>query len=132
MGGGFRMIELKMRDVLECGPIIKKLGQIEFPADVAYELVIIMRALDEKQKVYVDKQNMLLRKYGERDEKGELVQKEGKIIIKKEDEQLFTEETLTVLDAIAQFPVDPIPIEKLKNLKITPMELLPLFPFLKK
>ena len=126
------MIDLKMKNILDCGNIVKKISQLEFPASTAYKLAVIIKALDDKHQEFIAQQNLLFRKYGERDTRGELIIEDGITKIKEEDKPIFTQESYNLLETCVQFDLEPINVNEIGNFKVSPMELLPLLPFLQK
>ncbi len=98
---------------------------------LAYRLSKIAQAVEQEQKFYQDKVRALLDAYAEKDENGTPITNEsGGIKLKPEyrTECLAQFSELESLDVDIKF--DPIHIEELESLELTPEQIQSVMPFL--
>ena len=98
---------------------------------LAYRLSKIAQAVEQEQKFYQDKVRALLDAYAEKDENGTPITNEsGGIKLKPE----YRTECLTQFSELESLDVDikfdPIHIEELESLELTPEQIQSVMPFL--
>ena len=118
-------MELKLVEVQRAQKAFQKVMNADLPVRVAFRLSRLAKAVDdvfadiEKQRV------KLVEKYGEQAENGDGVRVKTENIAKFQQEfaELLAEETVTL-------KTDKIELEVLEGVKLTPLEMLALEPFL--
>lgn len=123
---------MKIVNSINFVPFYDKIKNQAMSAPAAYRLSKIYKATKEDEAFYQEKLRSILFEYGELDENGNLIPvDDGKGIKIKADKQaecLAAIEELQNIESTIEF--EPLPIELLENLEVTPAELESIADFL--
>ena len=126
------MIELTIQQLINCSEILKKLLNMSFPVYTSYKIMRIAREVEKEYNFYSKTREALIQKYTEKTEEGQPITDENgnyKIILEKAQE--FSDEYQKMLDTSLQLLIEPIPLEELEKIELTPYEIIQLEPFIK-
>lgn len=125
------MVTFTVEEILIAERALGTLAQAKLPIAIGYQISKTIKAVSEELKTIRESQIKIAEKYGERNEKGELVEKNGTYPIKPEHQPKFNEEMDELLKAECTLNITPLPIEKLGDkLEISVSDLLALGKFL--
>ena len=118
------MIKVKISDLLNSTETLQKLSQKDFKAKLAWSIARLLKAAEAEIQSFNETRMNLIKKYGEKDENGELVtdeQKNCKIEPDKIEE--FSNELNELVDAEVEINAHKIKIESLEDKEFTPAEM---------
>lgn len=119
-----KIMKLTLAQIKNAEPTVAKLLSVELPIKVSYRLTRMAKAFADEIKYYEDSRIKLFDKYGETLE-------DGTKKIKSESEQAFFSDLTTILNEEVEFKFDhKIHIDLLDGVKLTPIELSALEPWL--
>ena len=101
----------------------------ELPIKIAYKFSKLQKSLLEEYKIFQENKQKLIDKYGEKDEEGNLIIKDDKIMILSQYLDAFNAEFSDFLEIEVEINFEPIKIEDL-NIEITPEVLMNLDKFI--
>ena len=123
---------MKIYSTIDFIPFYNKVKEQPMPAKTAYRLAKIYQAVQNDFTFYQDHLSKILHKYGELDEKGDLIPiDDGKGIKLKpgvQDDCLAEIQELQDIESEIHF--EPIPIDELKDTELTPKDLEEIMEFL--
>ena len=124
------MITIRLNDILNSIPIFREISNKSLPIKTAYQLARLIRELDRESTTFDESRRKIIEKYAERDENGEFKQTdEGNIIIMPEQINACNQEMAELLDTEIEINVEPIEIESLASIELTPAQMFSLEPF---
>ena len=124
------MITIHLNDILNSIPIFREISNKSLPIKTAYQLARLIRELDRESTTFDESRRKIIEKYAERDENGEFKQTdEGNIIITPDQIHACNQEMVELLDTEIEINVEPIEIESLASIELTPAQMLSLEPF---
>ena len=109
-------MKLKIKEVLECIPVLKKLVNFSLPAKASYNIMRNMKKIEHEIKPFEESRMKLVEKYGKENE-------EGKISVTEENLQSFYVEIASLFEEEIEVDVRTIKIEQLEDAKLTPNEI---------
>ena len=123
------MIKIKISDLLEGAEALKKLAGTELKAKLAWQVGRILKSADVEIQSFNDTRMNLIKKYGEKDENGELItdDKGNCKILNGLDE--FSNELNELIAAEVEINANKISIDNLADKEFTPLEMSQLEPF---
>jgi hypothetical protein len=125
------MIEVKLSNVIDSMPVMQKLTGVSFKGKTAFQVARLLRDLDNEIKIFNETRINLVRKYGMKDENGELkVDENGNCSLEPENIETFNTELNELLNTTITLNVEPINIEDLSDGSFTPTDMLALEPFI--
>lgn len=117
-------MKLTIAQIKNAEPVVAKLLNVELPIKVSYRFTRIVKAFAEELKYFEDSRMKLFDKYGED-------QEDGTRKIKDEYQQQFFADLTSILNEEVDFKFDhKIDINLLEDVKLTPIELSSLEPWL--
>lgn len=124
------MITIRLNDILNSIPIFREISNKSLPIKTAYQLARLIRELDRESTTFDESRRKIIEKYAEHDENGEFKQTdEGNVIIMPEQINACNQEMAELLDTEIEINVDPIEIESLASIELTPAQMFSLEPF---
>ena len=124
------MITIRLNDILNSIPIFREISNKSLPIKTAYQLARLSRELDRESTTFDESRRKIIEKYAERDENGEFKQTdEGNVIIMPEQINACNQEMAELLDTEIEINVEPIEIESLASIELTPAQMFSLEPF---
>lgn len=124
------MISLKISELLNSTETLQKLSQKDFKAKLAWQIARILKAAEAEIQSFNETRTSLIKKYGEKDETGELVVDEkGNCKIGDTDLQEFNAQLTDLLNSDVEINANKIDIAQLENLDFTPSDMAILEPF---
>ena len=114
-------LTLQQAQVISNSPIFGK----ELPVQVAYKFSKLGKALMEELKLVEDQRMKMIQKYD-----GVLSEDKTQFSFTPENGEAFQKEMMELLTLPIEVPFQPLPVEKLGNVSLTPNELLALEPIL--
>jgi hypothetical protein len=124
------MIKVKISELIDSISTLQKLAQKDFKAKLAWSIARLLKAAEAEIQSFNDTRMDLIRKYGEKDDNGELITDEkGNCTLVKDKVQDFNAELNELLASEIEINANPINIEMLEDLDFTPAEMSVLEPF---
>ena len=125
------MITLKISDLVNSTETLQKLAQQDFKAKLAWTVARLLKAADVEIQSFNDTRMNLIKKYGEKDENGELkTDEKGNCRILPENLGLFTNELNELMDTEVEINANKIKIDLFEDATFTPKEMTILEPFI--
>ena len=125
------MIKVKISDIINSTETLQKLGKMELKAKLAWQVARLLKALDTEVQQFNETRMEVIKKYGEKDENGELVTDEkGNCTIQQENVGKFQEELTDLINAEIEINANKIKIESIEDIDFTPTEMNALEPFI--
>ena len=125
------MIKVKLSDLLNSTETLQELSKKDFKAKLAWSIARLLKAAEVEIQNFNDTRMNLIRKYGEKDENGELISDEGgNCKIEKDKVEVFTNELNELINTEIEINANKIKIELFENTEFTPSEMIVLEPFI--
>ena len=125
------MITVTLENIINSAESLRALAQKELKGKTAYRVSRMLRELDKEYSLFNETRAELIKKYGKKDENGELVVSEnGDYTLEQEHIEDFYKEINELLKNEVELTVDKIDIDDLENITFTPNEMLMLEPFI--
>lgn len=125
------MIELTINELINSTDIIQKLLTINLKAKTAYQIMRLAKAVEEEYNLFNKSRLDLLDKYGEKNPDNTLkMDDKNNYIINKEYIDDFSTEYEEVLNTSITLNVEPISIDDLQDVILTPHDMIELEKFL--
>ena len=126
------MIKVKISDILNGTETLQKLAQKDFKAKLAWSIARLLKAAEQEIQNFNDTRLSLIKKYGEKDENGELVTDEkDNCKIVESNVKSFNDELNELIATEVELNANPIDIALLEDLQFTPADMAALEPFVK-
>lgn len=124
------MITVKISDLLNSTETLQKLAQKDFKAKLAWSIARLLKSAEAEIQSFNDTRMNLIRKYGQKDENGELITDEnGNCKIEQESINEFTNELNELVNTEVEINANKIDINLLENIDFTPSDMAILEPF---
>ena len=118
------MIKVKISDLLNSTEALQKLAGTELKAKLAWQVGRILKSADTEIQSFNDTRMNLIKKYGEKDEAGELVTDDsGNCKIPNESLAMFSSELNELIDTEIEINANKIAIDSLDDKEFTPAEM---------
>lgn len=125
------MINLKLETLINSAEGLKGLSQKKLKARTAYVVGKILKAADAEMASFNETRMELIKKYGEKDENGELVQDDkGNVRISQESIEDFSSELKGLLNTEIEIAGNKIKMDDLEDVEFTPQEMAQLEEFI--
>ena len=125
------MINVKISDLLNGTQALQKLAGTELKAKLAWQVGRILKAADEEIQTFNEARLNLIKKYGEKDEKGDLITDDkGNCTVPNTVTKEFSTEMNDLISADVEINANKISIESLDDKEFTPTEMAQLEPFI--
>ena len=124
------MITVKISELLNSTETLQKLSQKDFKAKLAWSIARLLKAAEAEIQSFNDTRMNLIKKYGEKDENGELITDEnGNCKINPADIDVFSKELNELIDSEVEINANKIKMDLLENIDFTPSDMALLEPF---
>lgn len=118
------MIKVKISDLLNGTDALKKLSETELKAKLAWQVGRLLKAADAEIQSFNEARLNLIKKYGEKDENGELITDENdNCKITQESISDFTNELNELVESEIEINANKININSLGDKEFTPSEI---------
>lgn len=118
------MINVKISSLLNGTEALQKLAGADLKAKLAWQIARLLKAAEAELQSFNETRMTLIKKYGEKDTKGELITDEkGNCKILPENINTFTTELNELLNTEVEINVNKISIDDLENMSFTPSEM---------
>ena len=109
---------------------LAELSNKEMPIKISYRIAKILDALGGEYDFYRKKIQNILQKYGEKDDEGQLIIKDNQVPFIKEYADAATKELEELQNIDINLPDVKINISELEDIKLTPLQVNALKPFI--
>ena len=124
------MISVKISDLLNSTETLQKLSQKDFKAKLAWTIARLLKSAEGEIQSFNDTRMNLIKKYGEKDENGELITDDkGNCKIENNSMDEFSKELNELIDTTVEINANKIKMELLEDLDFTPSDMVILEPF---
>lgn len=125
------MISVKLLDIIDASPILRKLAESTFSGAVAFKIVRLIKACEAELQTFEESRHKIIKKYGEKDENGELkIFDNQQIRVKEEYREICATSLNELLNTEIELNANKIPVESLEQIDITPNELIKIEAFI--
>jgi hypothetical protein len=125
------MINVKLEELVNATEGLKGLSQKQLKARCAYAVGKILKSADAEIQSFNETRMELIKKYGEKDEKGELKTEEnGNVRIPAEQMEAFSRELRELLDTNVEISANKIKMDDIGEVEFTPAEMAQLENFI--
>lgn len=125
------MIKVKLEDLVNATDGLKGLSQKQLKARCAYAVGKILKSADAEIQSFNETRMELIKKYGEKDENGELKTEEnGNVHIPPEGLNDFSKELRELLDTEIEISANKIKMDDIGEVEFTPAEMAQLENFI--
>ena len=125
------MISIKLEQLVNSTDGLKGLAQKSLRARPALAVAKILKAADAEMTTFNETRLNLIKKYGDKDENGEVKQDEkGNVHIPNEVLDDFTKELKELLDTQVEINANKIKMSDVENVEFTPAEMAQLEDFI--
>ena len=124
------MIKIKLQDLLNSTEALQRLAQTSLKARPAFYVAKLLKAADKEIQEFNETRMNLIKKYGEKDENGELITDENQNCkIPDQDISNFTQELNDLAATEVEINANKLRIDDLETVDFTPndMSVLELF-----
>ena len=124
------MIKVKISDLINSTETLQKLSQKDFKAKLAWSIARLLKAAEAEIQEFNTARMNLIKKYGEKDENGELITDDkGNCKIENDVLTEFSEELNELINTDVEINANKIDIELLTDIDFTPSDMAILEPF---
>lgn len=125
------MITITINDLLNSVETLQKIAQKDFKAKLAWSIARLLKSAETEIQSFNETRMNLIKKYGEKDENGELITDEkNNCKIKTEDVDTFTDELNELINTEVEINANKIDFNLLENIDFTPSDMTALEPFI--
>lgn len=125
------MIQLLLRDIINSSDGLTGLSQRHLKAKTAYIVGKILKTVDTELSNFEQARMDLIRKYGLKDDNGELIEDENhNLHIAPENLQIFNTELTELMNTPVEIMANKISINDLGDIEFTPVEMAQLESFI--
>lgn len=125
------MITITINDLLNSVETLQKIAQKDFKAKLAWSIARLLKSAETEIQSFNETRMNLIKKYGEKDENGELITDEkGNCKIMTENVDTFTEELNELINTEVEINANKIDFNLLENIDFTPSDMAALEPFI--
>ena len=125
------MIKVKISSLLNSNEALQKLAGTDLKAKLAWQVARLLKAAEAELQSFNEARTNLIKKYGEKDENGELITDEnGNCKITPNFIDTFSNELNELIDSEVEISANKISINDLDNTNFTPSEMTVLEEFI--
>lgn len=118
------MIKVKISSLLNSTEALQKLAGTDLKAKLAWQVARLLKAAEAELQSFNEARTNLIKKYGEKDENGELITDEnGNCKITPDFIDTFSNELNELIDSEVEISANKISINDLDNTNFTPSEM---------
>ena len=124
------MIKIVLGDIVNSTEIFNKIMQQPFKGSLAFKIARLVRELEKEMQTFNDERMKIIRKYGKKDENGELiVNNDGNIEFENDKINEINYEFNSLLETELEINADKLPIDSIDEFELTPQEVISLEKF---
>ena len=124
------MIKLTISELLNSTEVLQRLSKTDLKARLSWQVARLLKAADEEIQSFNETRMNLVKKYGEKDENGELItDDQGNCKIPNESTLEFSNQLNELINTEVEINANKIKIADIENLDFTPAEMNMLEPF---
>lgn len=124
------MIKVKISELLNSTETLQKLSQKDFKAKLAWSISRLLKTAENEIQAFNDTRMNLIRKYGEKDDNGELITDDkGNCKINSDCIEQFNKEFSELIDTEVEINANKLTFNMLENIDFTPSDMAILEPF---
>lgn len=116
------MIKLTMSEILNAAPVLTKLTNQTFSGSATFKIARLLKALDKEITIFEETRTKMVQAYGEKDEKGVLIEKDGQIHVVPDKIETFNNEINALLKSEVEINGEKLSIDYFENIELTPVE----------
>lgn len=117
------MIRVTVKDILNCSDVFKELSKKPIKIKVAYNIAKIIKAIEKENQLFEETRQRLLEKFCEKNENGSIkVNNNGNAIVRSECVDDYNTEIKELLESKVEITAEPIKLEDLETLELTPTQ----------
>lgn len=125
------MIKVRLREIIDSTDVLRKLAGENLRGRTAFQISKLLKKLEEELDLFNKTRVEIIKKYGEKDDNGELkTDDNGNVKIVEESVNAFNQEMLDLLNQEIEINANPITLDDLENINFTPAEITTLMPFI--
>lgn len=125
------MIKLTISELLNSTEVLQRLSKTDLKARLSWQVARLLKAADEEIQSFNETRMNLVKKYGEKDENGELItDDQGNCKIPNESTLEFSNQLNELINTEVEINANKIKIADIENLDFTPAEMNMLEPFI--
>ena len=125
------MIETTVAALITIKPVLQQLANTELPARDSFAVLRMLKVIDKEYETIEATQRKMVEAYGDRDEFGNYkFDSRGGVMIKEESAQTFAAEMEQLLNTSVNLEINPLKIDVLDKLQLTPTQLLKMEEFI--
>ena len=125
------MITVKLSDLVNSTETLQKLAQKDFKAKLAWSISRLLKAADAEIQNFNEARMELIKKYGEKDENGELISDEnGNCKISPESTKDFNTEFVDLINSEVEINANKLQLDLFEDTNFTPSDMAILEPFI--
>lgn len=118
------MIQTKLSTLINSVSIMQQLANSQLNGRTAYTVGKLIKQIENEINLFYETREKVVNRYGMKDENNELIIDEQQYKIDPDHLEEFNAEILNLLDTDIVFNINPIKIEELENLELTPAQML--------
>jgi len=124
------MIKIKLNDVVNTTETFNKIMQQSFKGSLAFKIARLARELEKEMQTFNSERMKIIRKYGKKDENGELiVNNDGNIEFENDKINEINSEFNSLLETELEINADKLPMDSIDEFELTPQEVISLEKF---
>lgn len=117
------MIKVTLNTVVNSNEIFQTLATTQMRARAAFRIAKLTRAIAKELELFNIQRESILKKYGEKDENGNLaVQENGTVNIEKDHVNDFNQELFELLNSEVELNAEPLTLDDIEMAELTPMQ----------
>ena len=118
------MIETKLSTIVNSIEIMQRLANSPVKGRTAYNIGKIIKKIEQEVNLFYDTRTKIVNKYGVKDENGELIIENDNYKINPDLIEEFNLEVNNLLETVVVINVNPIKLEELAEIEITPAQMI--------
>lgn len=117
------MIQVTLNDILNNIQIFREISMKTLPIKTAFRVARLIRELDKESATFDESRRIIIEKYAERDENGEMKQtEEGNIILQQDKIAECNNELNDLLNTEIEINADKLNLDEMGDLELTPAQ----------
>lgn len=117
------MIQVTLNDILNNVQIFREISTMTLPIKTAFRVARLIRELDKESATFDESRRIIIEKYAERDENGEMKQtEEGNIILQQDRIMECNNELNDLLNTEIEINADKLNLDEMGDIELTPAQ----------
>ncbi len=119
------LIKVNLNDVVNSTQTFNKLMQQPFKGSLAFKIARLARELEKEMQTFNNERMKIIRKYGKKDENGELIIDEnGNVNFDTDKINELNNEFNSLLETELEINADKLPMDSIDEFELTPQEVI--------